>query len=386
MIGLGAAVRDRFLLDPDFLTVNHGSFGALPRTVAAAQDDWRRRMEAQPSRFMELVLPQALRDAARALARFLNAEARDIGFVDNATTGCNAVLRSLRFEAGDEILVLDQGYGAVRNTVRHVAERSGARLVEAPMPFPRPDARAIVAAIAGRISTRTRLAVIDHITSSSAVLLPLAEVIGACRASGVPVLVDGAHAPGSIDLDVQALDADWYVGNCHKWLCAPKGSAFLWARRDRQEGLHPTTISHGYDRGFLTEFDWTGTRDPSPYLSVGAAIAFHEELGGAALRARNRALAAEGARIVAERLGTEAGAAPERAASMAVVRLPIAGRAAQENIAAMRRRLLQEFRTDAPLSVQRGAYWMRLSAAAYNEPADYARLAEIALKLARGAN
>ena len=157
------------------------------------------------------------------------------------------------------------------------------------MPFPRPVAEDITDAVAAAITPRTRIAVMDHITSASALVLPIREIVAACHARGVPVLVDGAHAPGHVDLDLTALDTDWYTGNCHKWLNAAKGCAFLWARRDRQADLHPVTISHGYGQGFVAEFDWTGTFDPSAYLSVGAALAFHARLGGSALRARNAA-------------------------------------------------------------------------------------------------
>ena len=164
------------------------------------------------------------------------------------------------------------------------------------MPFPRPDAEAIVAAVAAALTPRTKLAVIDHITSGSALVLPLEQIVAACHAAGVPVLVDGAHGPGQVTLDLRSLGADWYVGNCHKWLCAPKGCGFLWAAPERQAGLHPVTISHGFGGGFLAEFDWTGTRDCSAWLSVDAALDFHARLGGAALRARNMALAAEARR------------------------------------------------------------------------------------------
>jgi isopenicillin-N epimerase len=385
MRALGKAIRDAFLLEPDFLTVNHGSFGAMPRVVADAQDAWRRRLEAQPTRFMSTGLPEALRAAAARHAAFVGAQPGDLGFVDNATTGCNAVLRSLRLEPGDEVVVLDHGYGAVRNTVRHVTARAGARMVEAAIPFPRPSAEAIIAAVAAKLGARTRLVVLDHITSPSALVLPLERLVALCHQAGAKVLVDGAHGPGMVALDLAALNADWYAGNAHKWLCAPKGCAFLWARRDRQQDLHPVTISHGYGGGFLAEFDWTGTRDPSAYLSVGAAIDFHEALGGADLRRRNAALAAEGALLLAERLGTETGAIPEMQAAMAMVRLPLdAEGATQDQARALRWRLIAEERTDVVVNAIGNAYWLRLSAAAYNDIEDYARLAEIARRLARG--
>ncbi len=379
---LGSAIRHEWLLDPDWLTVNHGSFGATPKPVLAVQEDWRRRMEAQPSRFMRMILPDALRAAAEAMARFLGAEGKDLAFLENATTGCNAVLRSRRLKQGDEVLVLTHGYGAVRNTVRYVTELVGARMTEAALPYPHPDADGVVAALAEAITPRTRLAVLDHITSPSALVLPLARMIAACHARGVPVLVDGAHGPGQVDIDLRALGADWYVGNCHKWLCAPKGAAFIWASPERQEGLHPVTISHGYGKGFLEEFDWTGTRDFSAFLAVPAAIEFHDRLGGPALRTRNIALAAEATALIARRLNTEPGATGELAGSMGVVRLPITGDVSAERARVLRQHLLDQ-RTDVPLHAIADGIWMRISAYAYNELADYEKLAEIAARVMR---
>lgn len=379
---LGHAVRHEWTLDPDFLTVNHGSFGATPRVVLAAQAEWRRQMEAQPTRFMGQVLPAALRTAAERLAAFLGAGGEDISFLDNATTGCNAVLRSLDLQPDDEVMVLSHGYGAVRNTVRYVTGRAGARMTEAELPFPNPDAAGIVAAVGAALTARTRLAVIDHITSASAMVVPLGEIVATCHAAGVPVLVDGAHAPAQIALDLTALDADWYTGNCHKWLCAPKGSAFLWTRPDRQAGLHPTVISHGFGKGYLAEFDWTGTRDPSPFLCVPTAIDFHARLGGARLRARNTALAAEAASLLARRLNSEVGVTGDLAAAMGLVRLPVSGPAGDAEARALRGQLM-DAGTDAPVHALAGSLWLRLSAFAYNEIDDYARLGELVAAVVR---
>jgi isopenicillin-N epimerase len=379
---LGKAVRHEWPLDWDFLSVNHGSFGAAPRVVLAAQQDWQRRLEAQPGRFMRAVLPEALRHAADRLGAFIGVDGRDIAFVDNATTGCNAVLRSLRLQPDDEIVVLSHGYGAVRNTVRYVCERAGARMVEAEVPFPHPHADTIVANIAAVLTARTRLAVVDHITSASALVLPLQRMVDACHEASVPVLVDGAHAPAQVSLDMRALGADWYAGNCHKWLCAPKGSAFLYAAPDRQRDLHPVTISHGLGKGFLEEFDWTGTRDPSAWLATDVAIDFHNRLGGEAMMARNIALAAEAAALLARRLNTDVGAAGALAGSMGVVRLPLAGDATADRSADIRVRLLAAG-TDAPTHVQAGAIWLRISVAAYNDVEDYERLGDIVARVLR---
>jgi isopenicillin-N epimerase len=369
---LGRAIRHAWRLDPDFVTVNHGSFGATPECVLAEQGMWRRRMEAQPTRFMGTVLPGALRDSAARLAAFVGARGEDIAFVDNATSGCNAVLRSLSLPPGDEILVLDQGYGAVRNTVRFVTERAGARMTEATLPFPNATADGILNAVISALGPRSRLAVIDHITSGSALVVPLQRIVTACHDAGVPVLVDGAHGPGHVDVDLQTLDADWYTGNCHKWLCAPKGCAFLWTSQARQADTHPTVISHGFGQGYLPEFDWTGTRDPSALLSIGVALDFHAQLGGGALRQRNIDLAAEAASHVARRLNTET-IDSDCNGAMRLVRLPVNP---DTTAASVRARLIAKG-TDAPVHAIGGGLWLRLSAFAYNELEDYARLADI---------
>jgi isopenicillin-N epimerase len=223
--------------------------------------------------------------------------------------------------------------------------------------------------------------VIDHITSTSAIVLPVQRIVAACHAAGVPVLIDGAHAPGQIDLDLTAIGADWYVGNCHKWLCAPKGCAFLHAQPTVQAMLHPGTISHGYGQGFLAEFDWTGTTDPSRFLAIEAAIDFHHRLGGERARERNLSLAAEGGALIAQQLNTQVGAHRSVAGAMATIRLPVEGRTAA-HASAIRQRLLQAG-TDAPVHALDDALWLRISAFAYNELDDYNRLATLVARILR---
>ncbi len=376
---LGRAIRHEWRLDPDFVTVNHGSFGATPDCVLAEQNAWRRRMEAQPTRFMSAVLPAALHDARARLAAFVGADAEDIAFVDNATSGCNSVLRSLSFAEGDEVLLSDHGYGAVRNTVRFVTERVGARMTEATIPFPHATTDSVVAAVATALSPRTRLAVIDHITSASALVMPVARIAAVCHDAGVPIMIDGAHGPGQVNVDLRCLGADWYTGNCHKWLCAPKGCGFLWTSPRWQAETHPTVISHGYGLGFAQEFAWTGTRDPSAFLSVASAIEFHERLGGVLLRERNIGLAADAARLVARRLNTAEITDNDPGAAMRLVRLNVS-----HDVQAGRLRAgLLEAGTDAPVHTIGGAHWLRLSAFAYNELEDYARLTDIVARVAR---
>jgi isopenicillin-N epimerase len=366
--------RDEWLLDPAVAFLNHGSFGATPRAVLAEQERWRALMERHPTHFMSEELPPTLRAAAARLAAFVGARAEDLAFVENATAGCNAVLRSLSFAPGDEILVTDHGYAAVRKAAEYVATRVGARVVEAAVPFPLQEAAQVVAAVSARLGPRTRLAIFDHITSPTAIIFPVRELIELCHAAGVPVLIDGAHAPGMLSLDVPSLGADWYTGNCHKWLMAPKGSAFMWVAPERQADTHPLVISHGFGQGFTAEFDWVGTRDPSAWLSVPAAIDFHERLGGAGLRERNAALAREQATLLASAWSTERGAPDALTGSMAAVPLPLSG-ATTERALALRRTLFETHRIEAPVTAFAGALWVRISAHAYNRPEDYARLA-----------
>ena len=300
----GPGMRERFALEPDMAFLNHGSYGAAPKEVLAVQAELRQRLESQPVRFMSRELPGRLAEASAVLAEFVGAQPADLAFVENATAGCNAVLRSLRLKPGDEVLITDHIYPAVRNILRHVTAESGALLVEAHLPFPLQGPQPVIDAVTAKITDCTKLVVLDLITSPTATILPVAEIAAAAKKVGARVLVDAAHAPGHIDFDTTALGADWVTGNAHKWLYAPKGAAFLWAAPAAQEGLHPTVISHGFGKGFQAEFGWTGTRDPSAWLAVPAAIAFYKGIGDRAVRRHNQDLARRAADLLMERLGT----------------------------------------------------------------------------------
>jgi isopenicillin-N epimerase len=373
----GVALRPEWPLDPAVAYLNHGGYGVSPHAVLEEQERWRRRIERNPTRFFGQELSAPLREAATVLAELMGARGDDVVFVDNATTGCNAVLRSLELKPGDEILITDLAYGAIAKAARYVAQRTGATVVEAHIPLPLRHDAAVVAAVADRLGPRTRLAIFDHIASHSALVLPVRELTRLAHGAGARVLVDGAHAPGQLPVDLPSLGADWYVGNCHKWLLAPRGCGFLWAEPPQQALIHPLAISHGYGSGFLAEFDWTGTRDPSPFLSLPAAIACHRRLGGAALMARNAALARQAARRLAERWRTELGGPEDSFAAMVTVRLPVDDAATPERSGALQRRLSDEHRIEVAIMAQAGALWARIAAQAYNEPADYERLAAL---------
>jgi len=375
MTEFGRAIRSRFLLEPDIAFLNHGSFGTVPREVYAVADEWRRRLETNPDRFIREALPPAIREAAAQVAPFFKVRAEDLTFVDNATAGVNAVLRSLDFKPGDEILSTDHAYGAVANAMRYVATRSGAMTVFAEVKMPAANADEIFSAITGRFSPRTKLLVIDHITSATALIFPVERLTKFAKERGVRVLIDGAHGPGHLALDIPAIGADWYIGNCHKWLFAPRGCAILWAKKDAQALIHPLSISHDYNKGFTAEFDWTGTRDPSPFLSAPAGLEFLKQLGVEKVQTHNRDLALSAARRMAQRWGEPMNASPELLGAMAAVRLPPSwqkfgppGRTAARLLC---QRILQRDRIMVAIMPWAGALWARVSAQVYNEPADY---------------
>src|SRR5271165_5330546 len=315
-----------WLLDPSVTYLNHGSFGACPAAVLAVQSELRLEMEREPVDFLVARLPARLDAARDALAAFLDAAPEDLVFVPNATAGVNAVLRSLSFESGDELLVTSHTYAACRKTVDFVAQRSGARVVVATLPFPCRDEEQIVVAVLNCVSPRTRLALLDHVTSPTALVLPVARLIAELQARGVDTLVDGAHAPGMVPLALSTLGAAYYTGNAHKWLCAPKGAAFLHVRRDRQAALHPLVISHGYDTGFRQEFDWTGTCDPTPWLCIPECLRFIGTLlpgGWPEVMAANRSLALKARDLLCSTFGTTAPAPDAMIGSIASVPLPV---------------------------------------------------------------
>ena len=314
-------------LDPAVTYLNHGSFGACPAAVLAVQSALRLEMEREPVDFLAVKLQGRLDTARDALSSFLGAAAADLVFVSNATTGVNAVLRSLTFAPGDELLTTNHTYAACRKTIDYVAARSGARVLVATVPFPLDTDEQVIEPILACVSPRTRLAVLDHVTSPTALVLPVARLIAELRSRGIETLVDGAHAPGMLPLALTALGAAYYTGNAHKWLCAPKGAAFLHVRRDRQAGLHPSVISHGYPRGFQAEFDWTGTCDPTPWLCIPEAIRYMGSLlpgGWPELMTRNRALALQARDILCTALGLNAPAPDGMIGSMASITLPAA--------------------------------------------------------------
>jgi len=383
------AIAYRWSLDPGVTFLNHGSFGACPIPVLQHQSALRARMERQPVQFFVRDLEALLDEARSVLGEFIGAPAGDLAWVPNATTAVNSVLRSLDIEAGDELLTTDHEYNACRNVLEFVAARAGAKVVVAAIPFPVVSPGQVIEAIMERVTPRTRIALIDHVTSQTALVLPIGDIVDRLREKGVEVLVDGAHAPGMLDLNVEAIGAGWYTGNCHKWVCAPKGAAFLYTRPDLQETTRPAVISHGAnsartDRSrYLVEFDWTGTDDPTPMLCVPEAIRFMGEIlpgGWLALRSNNHQLALRGRDVLCRALGIRPPCPDEMIGSIASVPLPDGtGEISQSPLYAdpLQDELLERFHIEVPVIP-----WpappkrlIRVSGQVYNRDGDYEQLA-----------
>jgi isopenicillin-N epimerase len=376
-------------LDPEVTFLNHGAFGACPREVLALQSELRARMERDPIDFFVRAIEPLLDEARTGLAAFLHADPEDLAFVDNATVGVNTVLRSLTFGPGDELLTTDHAYNACANALQAVAERSGARVVVARVPFPLSSPEEISDAVLGMASERTRLALVDHVTSATGVIFPVGLLVRTLQHLGIDVLVDGAHAPGMVPVDLQELGAAYYTGNCHKWLCAPKGAGFLHVRKDRLAGIRPLVVSHGAnsprtDRSrFRLEFDWMGTRDPSPLVCVPRAI----ELVGSLVagrwpevRARNAALARRARALLCEALQVSPPCPESMLGSLAAVELPPeAGPrpAALPDRDPLHLLLFERYGIEVPVYAWPGAErrWIRVSPHLHNSEAQYEFLA-----------
>ncbi|MFO0744595.1 MAG: aminotransferase class V-fold PLP-dependent enzyme [Myxococcota bacterium] len=325
-------LRALWPLDPEVAFLNHGSFGATPRVVLDAQAEIQRRLERNPVDFFMRFFPGALATAREAVAAFLGADPGGLAFVSNASAAVSTVIHNIALTPGDELLVTDHAYGACRNAFEHHAARHGARVVVASVPFPGTTSDLVVDAVLAAATPRTKLALIDHITSPTGLVFPVERIVPALAERGIDTLVDGAHAPGSVDLAIDRLAPAYYIGNGHKWSCAPKGAGFLWVRADRRDGFHPLVISHGLTRPlqpgetrFRAEHDWTGTDDPATVLCWPIAIDVVGSLlpgGWPAIRRRNHAAAVAARRVLCDLLGIAAPAPDDMLAALATVPLP----------------------------------------------------------------
>lgn len=389
--------RRHWTLAPGLVFLNHGAFGACPKPVLKLQEELRREMEASPVQFLWRNYEERLEPSRRELARFVGARPQDIVFVGNATTGVNAVLRSLRLRRGDELLTTSLDYNACRNVIMEAARASEARLVVADVPFPLKSADEIVEAVLANVTSRTRIAMLDHVTSDSGMILPLPTLIRELTERGVETLVDGAHAAGMLALNLEKLGATYYTANLHKWVCAPKGAAFLWVREDKQPEIQPPVISHGNSRSrpgytsFQDRFDWPATFDPSAWFCVKDAIGWMRGLmsgGWRVLREHNHELVVSARRFLCAELGVEPPCPDSMLGSLATVPLPadFPDEPRHEKIDAEQAVLYDRYAIEVPFSrfgnpVRR---WFRISAQIYNSMAEYEYLAEAMKRMRSG--
>lgn len=369
---------EQFQIRSDITFFNHGSFGACPRPVFEVYQEWQRRLEADPVEFLGRRLDTLLAEAREPLADYVGAQSAELVFVRNATMGVNIVARSLmlELEAGDEVLATNHEYGAADRTWRFLCAQRGVKYLNQPIPLPLASAEEMIEQLWQGVTPRTKVLFISHITSPTALLFPLEAICRRARAAGIMTVVDGAHAPGQIPLNLTELGADFYTGNCHKWLCAPKGSAFLYARAERQKLLQPLVVSWGWQSlkpgisPFQDFFGWVGTDDPAAYLSVPTALAFQREYDWDTVREACHALAAEARQRVAELVGSTH-ICPDSSTwwkQMCTVPLPIS------DAPALQRRLREEWHIEIPIFSWNEWSLLRLSLQGYNSPADVERL------------
>ena len=385
-----------WVLAPGTVFLNHGSFGACPAPILKRQQELRRLMEAEPVQFLWRNYEQRLEPARASVAEFIAARAKDVVFVNNATSGVNAVLSSYPFRSGDELLTTNHDYNACHNVLVETARRAGVRLVVAQVPFPLRSAEDVLERVLAAVTARTRLAMIDHVTSSTALVFPVARIIRELEARSVDTLVDGAHAPGMVPLNLSKLAPAYYTANLHKWVCAPKGAAFLWVREDKQQEVQPAVISHGNNTprlaysAFQDRFDWAGTFDPSAWFCVGETIDWMGHLipgGWKAIQQVNHQLVVRARSLLCQELGVEPPSPASFLGAMATIPLPreFQGRPKSAKIDPEQCRLYDEFGIEVPFYRfgQPETRYLRISAQLYNSMPEYRFLAR-ALKSLSG--
>jgi isopenicillin-N epimerase len=366
------ALRQHFLLDPAVVFLNHGSFGACPIPVFEAYQQWQRELECQPVDFLGRRADDLLDDARSKLAAYINCDVDEIIFVPNATVGINTIARSLDLQPGDEILATNQEYGAIDRTWTFVCGKTGAHYIHQSIPLPVTTSEAFVETFWSAVTPRTRVIAICHITSPTALIYPVAEICRRAREAGILTVIDGAHTPGQIPIDLKALDADFYSGNYHKWLCAPKGSGFLFAKREHHPMIDPLIISSGWVEGasFVEQNQWQGTRDIAAFLSVPAAIEFQAAHDWDTVRQECHQLASEARARLSEWSGLEpiSPDSPDWFAQMITLPLPPC------DTAVVKQRLYDEFHVEVPLTQWEDKAGIRISFQGYNTMDDLNQL------------
>ncbi|MFN2158805.1 MAG: aminotransferase class V-fold PLP-dependent enzyme [Anaerolineales bacterium] len=374
-------MKKLFFLDPELIFLNHGAFGATPKPVLDVYQSWQNKLERQPVEFFVREMLGALKTARQTLGDYLKADPDDLVYIPNATYGVNILARSLALKQGDEILTTDHEYGACENAWEFVARKTGAKLVRQPIPLPLSSPGEIAEQIWEGVTSRTRVIFISHISSPTAVRLPVELICKEARKAGILTVIDGAHAPGQIPVDIGAIDPDFYTGNCHKWMLSPKGAGFLYTRSELQHMVDPLVVSWGWGENspfqsgsrYLDYFEWSGTNDPSAYLSVPAAIWFQEEHNWPEIQSRCQEILADGVMRIEELTGLDSAYShlAEPFAQMAVVRLPHLRSTEKFQDA-----LLQRYRIEVPCIEWNRQHFLRISIQGYNSREDMEALVE----------
>jgi isopenicillin-N epimerase len=369
---------DQFLLRPGITFFNHGSFGACPRSVFETYQGWQRKLEEQPVEFLGRRINDLLAEARARLATYLGTQANSLVYVPNATYGVNIVARSLELGPGDEVLATNHEYGAADRAWRFTCQRRGVRYINQPLALPADDAEALVEQLWAGVTGRTRVIFLSHITSPTALILPVAEICRRARERGIVTVIDGAHAPGQIDLALDKLGADFYTGNCHKWLCNQRASGFLYSRPEVRDLLQPLVVSWGWEPNEVREdafqwmFEWMGTHNPAAYLTVPTAIEWQAEHNWPAVRAACHELLLEASHRIAA-LSDLPQISPDTTewwSQMRTIPLPPC------NLTALKDRLWDEYQVEIPMVGWNGGHYIRVSIQCYNSPNDVDRLVE----------
>jgi isopenicillin-N epimerase len=367
-------VAGQYLLRPDMAFLNHGSFGACPKPVFDTYQSWQRELEAQPVEFLGRRYDTLLAEARNVLGPYVGANPDNIVFVPNATFGINIIARSLDLKPGDEVLTTDHEYGAADRTWQFNCDLRGVTYIKRPIPFPLTTDEEIIEELWRGVSDHTRVIFLSHITSPTAVIFPVTEICKRARREGILTVIDGAHAPGQLDLSLEEMGVDFYTGNCHKWLCAPKGAGFLYVRPERQALLQPLVVSWGWESErpshsrFLDHFTWPGTADPSAYLSVGAAIQFQAQRDWPQVRAACHEMAVWARERLVALTGMEPLCSADSFVQMFAVELPVG------SVEKLGTRLWDEYHVEVPLILWNKREFTRISIQAYNKPEDVEQL------------
>ncbi len=374
----GRSILNHWDLDKNITFLNNGSFGSTPKIISEAANDWQKRIETEPVNFFMEEYSGILRNTARKLGEFVGTSGDNIVFVDNASTGINTVLKSLlpEIKPNDEILTTNHVYPGVRNTLKYISKISGCRIIEAYTPFPLKDKDELVNSLKKYINKNTYLVLLDHVVFSTGTIFPLKETIEFIKSNNILTFIDGAHAPGMLKLNIDDIGADWYTGNCHKWLYTPKGCAMLWSAPERQSMITPLTTSLFHGEGYTREFDWQGTKNPIPFLSLSNAIDFHNSFGKDKIQDYIYKLAIKSREVIAKELNLEIPCPNDMIGGLVTLELSLSQNHNDLNTIELRSLFYNEYQIEIPFMEFDNKKWFRYSCQIYNDMDDYINLIE----------